>query len=147
MLRDEAGEQRSARRVRRLPGPSQSIGQNRNLKLRVFLERFIQSRNQLVLGLADVEGGQVYSSSSASNLGLDIASAGRSKLIIRLNNLQCFIESCRRVENLNPGGLNLELWGNKVKLGRDANQWMSDGCCRLARRRWHREIPNSYSRY
>jgi hypothetical protein len=24
---------------------------------------------------------------------------------------------------------------------------MSDGCCRLARRRWRREVPNGYSRY
>lgn len=84
-----------------------------------------------MLGLADVEGGQVYSSASALNLGLDIVSAGPSQLIVRLNNLQCFIESRGRVENLNLGGLNLESWGHMVKLGRDANQWMSDGRCRL----------------
>jgi hypothetical protein len=84
-----------------------------------------------MLCLADIKSGQVYSPSGAPNLGLDVVSAGRSQLIIRLNNLQCFIESCRRVENLDLGRLNLEPWSHMVKLGRDADQWMSNGRSRL----------------
>jgi hypothetical protein len=48
-------------------------------------------------------------------------SAGRSQFIIRLNNLQCFIESRRRVEDLDLGGFNLKSRSHMVKLGRDAN--------------------------
>lgn len=48
-----------------------------------------------MLGLADVESGKVYPLSGAPNLSLDVVSAGRSQVIIRLYNLQCLIESRR----------------------------------------------------
>jgi hypothetical protein len=128
MLRDKGSEERSARRVWRLSCTSQSICQNRDFKLRVIPEGFIERCDQLMLSFANVESGQVYSSSGASNLGLDVVSAGWSQLIIRLNNLQCFIESGGRVENLKLGGLDLEPWSHMVKLGRDADQRVSGGC-------------------
>ena len=81
-----------------------------------------------MLRFSDVKGGKVYAFSGTPNLGLDVVSAGRSQLIIRLNNLQCFIESRRRVEDLDLRGFNLESWSHMIKLGCDTDQWVSDGC-------------------
>ena len=80
-----------------------------------------------MLRFADVESGQVYSSSGASNLGLDVVSAGRSQLIVHLNNLQGLIKSRRRVEYLDLGRFNLESGSHMVELGSNANQRVSDG--------------------
>lgn len=87
MLRDEGGEERSARWVRRLSCAPQSICQNGDLELRVVPKGFAERCNQLVLCFANIKRGEVYSSSGAANLGLDGVSADRSPLNIRLNNL------------------------------------------------------------
>lgn len=96
--------------------------------MRVVPEGFIERSDQLMLSFTDVESGQVYSSSGAPNLGLDAVSAGRSQLMIHLNNLQCLIESGGRVEYLDLGRFDLESGSHMVKLRGNANQRVSDGC-------------------